>query len=539
MATIAGLAVAAYGAYAGSQQAKAANKPKKGYTDQTTTQTPFGNEYFSDPNGGDINNLLTRQRALIEQGPAYVGGKGSGAPGGGGGARPAPPAGQRYNAAGKLVTPKNGGGATGGGGGAAAPAGTNFNDPNSISAAVARAGLNAGNDPTTRAAQGGVQNILSGQGGADSGTGYQGYNPINDQLAQRLQGEDYGADDMIRNFITGGGNGSQGGGYDPYAPGGGGGGGGGYYGTSASSVAHDRQMVSGGGPPDTMASGGYFQEQVRHLMDQGVDNASIQAIIDAQTADITRGTQANLWGLDAQAQGTGRLGGDAWRGLANDQVRGAAGEIGRYSASTRLGARAQQQALQENLLGQVNSRDIAAMNDQTQRYGIDSASSSARAGSADSAALARRAQDLNAMGMLLQNNQFNTNQLSGLGTQLSNDQLTAIGQAPGLAGIANAGLGQANNAAGNQVALRSAQIQGGTARAALNQQAQMYNASAQQNQLNDYLRMITGIGSMGGTSHTEGTNVVAGAGYNPTAAAVTGGIGAGLAAYGAYQQGRG
>ena len=45
---------------------------------------------------------------------------------------------------------------------------------------------------------------------------------------------------------------------------------------------------------------------------------------DAQNADVTRGMQGDLWALDAQAQGTGRFGGDVWGGLAGQARQGAA-----------------------------------------------------------------------------------------------------------------------------------------------------------------------------------------------------------------------
>lgn len=534
---LAGVAASAYGSYSQSQNAKKIAKAgQKGYTDQTTTQTPYGNEFFQDPGGGDVRNIMERQRAIIDQGPTYIGGRGSGAPGGG--SRQAPAAGQRYNKAGKLVTAKN---ATPIGGSAASgPATPNYKDPNAISAAVAQAGLNAGNDPTTQAAQLGVRNILSGQGGANSGTGYQGFNPINDRLAQHLQGNVEGDDasDLVHQFLgAGGAGGSQGGGWDPYSEGGGSGGGGGFRGSSASAAAADRQMVAGGGPADSTATPGLFNGTVRRLLAQGTDQETIQQIIDAQNADVTRGMQRNLWDLDAQSQGTGRLGGDTWKGLYNDTERNAASEMAQYSGQTRLGANAQQNALYESLLGQVNARDLGAMNDATQRYGISSSASSAAAGNASAAELARRGQNLQALGMLMDDRQFNTGQLSGLGNALTQAQLGAIGEAPGLAGIANAGLGQANNAAGNEVALRQAQISGGNARAALNQQAQIYNANAAQSQLNDYLRTVMGIGSLGGSTHTEGSNVQP-INYtgSSTGAAIGSGLGTAATIAGLYNQ---
>lgn len=547
IAALAGAAVGAYGAYTNSKAQKdAAKAGAKGYTNQTTTQTPYGNEWFNDPNGGDLQNLMNLQRGLIEKGPTYLGGSGPAGAGGGGGSAAgaakggAVPAGYHVNKAGKVVPVKNAGSGT-----TAGPAGQsaiNYRDPTSIGAAVAQAGLNAGKDPTTQAAQKGVQNILSGQGGAGSGTGYQGFNPINDALAQQLQGK-VSADDsaaLVRQFISGGGGpaGGSASGWDPYA----GGGGGGYYGPNASAIASDKQMVAGGGPADSTQGGGTFNDTVKRLLAQGVDEKSIQAIVDQQNADIEKSIQDANWGIDAQAQGTGRLGGDTWKGLMNDQAYQARKAMASSDAQTRLAGQKQWMDLQEGLLGQVNARDIASMNDATQRYGISTSASVAGAGNASAAANARRGQDLQALGMLMDNSQFNTGQLSGLGNALTQAQLGAIGEAPGLAGIGLSGLGAANQAAGNDVSLRQAQIGASTARAGLNQQAQIYNANAAQQQVNDYLRTIMGVGSLGGSTHTEGTNVqpipYAGSTSGATIAGALGGAATGYGLYNQYQAGR-
>lgn len=430
---------------------------------------------------------------------------------------------------------RQGGGGAGGGGGAAASKPVNYKDPVAVSAAVAEAGLAAGKDPTTQAAQQGVQNVLAGQGGAGSGSGYQNYNPINDELATRLLGESSDADELVRQFLGGGGTVGGGGApaYDPKDP---------YairpgahqvisFGNQNPSLGGTGTGQGGGVVPDASGTG-LFGTKVRELLDSGGSDADLQTIIDAQNADINRGLSQSLWDLDAQAQGTGRFGGDMWAGLQNQARGDAVGQMGTFASKTRLGELADRRSLYQNLLGQVNARDIASMSDQTQRYGINASASAAGAGNAEANALARRGQDLSALGMLLDNQQFNTGQLSGLGDRLSTDQLSSIGMAPDLAGISLAGLGAANQAAGNQVSLRGAQISGGVARAGQNLQAQMFNSGLQQQQLNDYLRTVMGLGSMGGSSHTEGSNVVPGLGVNPTGAAIQGGVGAGLAAWG-------
>jgi hypothetical protein len=426
----------------------------------------------------------------------------------------------------------------GGGGGAAATPDTggtpaiNYRDPNSISGEVARQGLAAGSDPTTRAAQGATQAILAGQGGAGSGTGYQNYNPINDTLAQNLLGSSYDSEALLREFI---GNAPQ---QTSSARSGQG-----YFGTNYAGYGPGGAVASGGGAafvPDTVGgSDSYFATQLRSLMDSQANDADLQGVIDSANADVLRNQQNSLWDLDAAAQGTGRLGGDTWRGLGNQARSDAARQMASNASGVRLSELENRRALYQNLLGQVNTRDLSAMQDTTQRANAAMANSSARAGSGSADAAAARAQNLQAILAIQQGQQYNRGQLAGLGGQLSSDQINAIQQAPGLAGINLSGLGQANNAAGTMVGLRSAQIQGGAARAATNAtirgqdlNASMFNAQQQQEQVNSYLRTVLGLGGLGGTSTTQGTNVIPGLGVNPTGAAIQGGLGAGLAYYG-------
>lgn len=579
------LAAAVVGGLLANQQARQANRGSSTYTDQSTTQAPY-QEGMLLP---DLEAILNFQRNLVNQGPAYVGGANArpqyaGQPG----TAPAPNARATnqgvvhgggagvgninqqgdidptkkfggYTAAELQADPRKvaklganarkqweaqgggGGGSAGGAGGPGTAPATNFNDPNSVAAAVAREGLAAGADPTTLAAERATRNILAGQGGADSGgTGYQNYNPINDALAQRLLEEPSDADELLRQFLgVGGPGGGTGGGL------GGGGGssrvaggssffGGGYATAGPGGVRAQQAAPSGGGiVPDTVGnSDSYFATQLKQLMDSRANDVDLQALIDAQNADINRGRQSSLWELDAASQGAGRLGGDTWAALRNQANRAAVDQMGTFAARTRLGELEGRRSLYQNLLGQVNTRDLAAMQDLTQREGIAAGERAAGAGAGAGAAAAERGQNLQALGMLLQNQQNNLGELSGLGGRLSQDQLTAIGLAPDLAGVNLSGLGAANQAAGVQSGLRQAQMQAGVARAGLNQQAQMFNAGQQQSQLDHYLRTVLGIGGMGGTSHTAGTNAIPGAGINTTNAALMGALGAGLAAYG-------
>jgi hypothetical protein len=191
-------------------------------------------------------------------------------------------------------------------------------------------------------------------------------------------------------------------------------------------------------------------------------------------------------------------------------------------------------------LGLVNNRDISAMQDATQNAGI-SAGAAASANSLQAQTdLARRGQDLDAIKSLMQGNQFNISTLGSLGSQLSDEQFKSLGSIPDLEGVHIAGLNAAGGAgsalAGLEGSLASTHAQAGAARAALNfQQTQYYNALPQQ-QIDSYLRTIGLIGGMGGTETgvNPGSSVPM---VNSTAAALLGGAGGALTAYGVQRGG--
>jgi hypothetical protein len=68
-------------------------------------------------------------------------------------------------------------------------------------------------------------------------------------------------------------------------------------------------------------------------------------------------------------------------------------------------------------------------------------------------------------------------------------------------------------------------------------QVGMMEAEAPQRMINDYLRSVGIIGGMGGTSTTQGTNVVPGAGASTGSAAALGVLGGGLTGAGIAKQG--
>jgi hypothetical protein len=157
-------------------------------------------------------------------------------------------------------------GSTGGGGGAPA-----YDDYSSIFSEVAKRGFDAGNDPTTKAAQDAVQRIAGGGGAAGpGGTGFESYNPILDRLTHQTEGEGSGAGSKdLMQFLAQAG-------FGPGAAGGAGGqGGGGPVGPNGqplntaggSFTAGGGYQTGGGGVVPDAAGGGLFGTEARKVFD--------------------------------------------------------------------------------------------------------------------------------------------------------------------------------------------------------------------------------------------------------------------------------
>lgn len=470
--------------------------------------------------------------------------------------------------AGRKVVPASGGGGTSGGP-APGPGTPAYNDPNSILSEVARRGFAAGGTGTITGARNAMANIWgdAGQiGGSAAGgeqTGFGRYNPVLDRLTGTLEQDvaDRNGRDLLLGFLGedgrggggagGAGGGSGNGGYDPYAGGGYSGGGGGGTWTGAGWTQQQPQSpASYGGVPDTMAPESYFGTQTRRMFDDPTNDADLQTVIDSMNADAQRGMYADMAQLDAASQGSGRLGGDTWKAMAGDTRRTAQESMLANSANVRLTDRQQRTQAKLAALGLIDQRDLGLLGANVQRDGYASNerisagnNAASAAGSADQLALARRGQDLSAIGSLMDNERYSLGQLGQVGGQLSQDRLSSLGMVPGLEGVGLSGLNAALGAGGQYVdmrgqdtALKQTQIGAGTQRAAMAQQLGLWNAGSQQNAVNSYLQTLMGIGGMGGTSHTEGTNVVPGMGVSSTGAALQGALGGAAAGYGIYQQ---
>lgn len=595
VAVAAGTAIA--GAVSAKQGAKAANKSKTSQTDQTTTQNP----YAADRINPDIDAVLEYQRGVVQRGAPQVDrhgnvyyspmpgvgdstasvqaaatGRPSRSGGGGGGSGSG---GTWTNAKGQLMTTGPGGkpiaatagGPPGAGAGGGAPAGPNLSTPQGIYGEVARRGLDAGNTATQSQARNVMSNIwggAAGQGSTATGerTGFEGYNPILDRLTGTLEGDVNSrvGRDLLRGFLDENGRGGGGGATSGSANGGGltapngtriSSSGGGNFG-GGRPIGPDNPFNpngNGSGVPDTMVPESYFGAQTRKVFDEQANDAELQALIDSMNEDTERGMYQDLTQLDAAAQGTGRFGGDMWKGVSRDAREEGLQEMLKTSSQVRVGDRESRRQAKLASLGLVNQRDLGLLNANVQREGIAAGERSAGAGyaasaaaQADQLALAKRGQDLSAIGALLDTEQFSLGQLGDVGGQLSGDRLASLGMVPGLEGIGLSGLNSALGAGGGLTDLRGQDVQrqiagqqAGIARQGMNQQMGMFNASQQQGQVNDYLRTILGIGGLGGTSHTEGTNVQPGLGVSPSGAALQGALGGAATGAGLYSMYRG
>lgn len=570
IATIAGAVIGAAGSYA---SAKEANKKRNAYTSSTSTQNPYMWENLN-PRLEDVLNL---QGSLVDQGAPQVGPDGriyyAGLPGRGstytaeppGPPRPPGAGGSGADGRGGRKPPKNkrAGAGVGAGTGAGVGAGTGSSPPpasaEDIFRQAAARGFETGNTTTQQQARTAMGNILgeAGGGGPES-TGFEGYNPILDRMASGL-GDDFEnrvGRDLLLGFLDENGRGGRvtsggaGGGMDNPRSG--------RYGPPA----YIQQMQGAGTPgspgsvpgqvPDTMVPDSYFGQQTRRIMDEEANQAELESMISLMNQDVEKGMFRDLAALDAAAQGSGRFGGDMWAAANRDAREEGLQEMSKTAAQVRVGDRESRRQARLAALSGVNSRDQALLAAQVQREGIaagersaSASASAAGASAAENAALARRGQDLSALGALLDYEKFGTGQLSGIGQQLSSDRLNTLGLVPGLEGIGIEGLNVALGGGRGLADIRANAANNATARAGINLQRQgqlqqlgMFNAGQQQNTVNDYLRTLLGIGGLGGTATTNGVNVMPGAGVSPTGSALTGAIGGaatGAGIYGSYQ----
>jgi hypothetical protein len=289
-------------------------------------------------------------------------------------------------------------------------------------------------------------------------------------------------------------------------------------------------------PPDTGAGSGTFQTYLRQMMDEGANEEEIAGVLDSMRGDRERELYSSIADVQAAAAGAGRSGGD-WEAARESDARGQMlNKFGQLSAQLRYGDLEARRQAKVELLGLLNNRDIAAMMDATNRAGISASAGSAAAANATAEKLGLRAQDLQAIMGVMEGSQFGLDQLLRMGGQLSSDRMGSLGMIPAFEGLGLAGQQNALGAA-RGLADIDAREAAARARAGSNRQnAALMQSEAQQRMLNDYLRTVLGIGGMGGTSTTQGTNVVPGAGVSVGGATAAGLVGGGIAGAGVFSE---
>lgn len=587
MAWIVPVATAVLGAYSSNQQAKAANKSKSSWTDQQTTQDPWlsdrilpginavldrqaqtfdmipqidsrGNVSYVDPRTGksSVPTPWTDKRGYVQPTTRGNPGAGGGGVSGGknyladGGVSASPPAGMTAKQAKQWNAEQARLGAAKGGKkkGAANPAtGGQANrtatTPEGMFRDLYAQGM-TGPSSTVQAGDRALQSILGGSAtGQAEGTGFEGYNPILDFQAKQLMGEKATGSDLLTQFL-GAENGRYGGG----AAGGAGGGRGSSsgYTRNANGVLVAPPSASAGGVPDTMRGSGWFQDHANELWGTEAD-PELQSLIDANAADMEKAYWRSRADADSAAAGAGRLGGGSWNAQTNQARQDLFRDVGTYGSQLRMQDRGKRQDIRQNVLAQVNQRDLAAMNDATQREGIAAGERSAGAGAASAAESARRGQDLQAILGLMSYDTDQRRLLSGIGSELSGNRVSALGLIPGQEDARYAGIDRALGAAGAygqyDASKHNANVAANAQRAIANQQAGMqagmFNAQQQQASIDNYLRTLSMVGGMGGSSHTWGQNAVPGAGISTGGATAAGALGGALAGWGAYNQYKG
>lgn len=283
---------------------------------------------------------------------------------------------------------------------------------------------------------------------------------------------------------------------------------------------------AGGRVPDTVGGQNtFFAQQMRDLFDpkhlDPANDPTLQPVIDAMQREGSEDYLHNLEGLNSQLEGQGRYGGGLYQAMIGQQTEEQQEAISQAIAAQYMGAYQAQQGRRMEGLGMTNTRDISAMNDITQRYGIDSAASSARSSAAMAAREAAEGRKLQAMGMNM-NAQLGLLGLAGqMGSTLQQGQSDAMATGVGYGNLGMSGYNTGINA-GN-LGMSALQYQGqvgqGMANMGQNQQNAANAAAAQaerdrynrgqqelanqQDAMNDYLNILMGIGGMGGDTYTQ------------------------------------
>ena len=312
------------------------------------------------------------------------------------------------------------------------------------------------------------------------------------------------------------------------------------------SIARSASSQGGGQVPDTVGpSNSFFAQKIKELFDPAVldpaNDPTMQPLLEAMRRENQENMLSSISDLTAQAENQGAYGSGLYQAML-----GRAREEGMESldASTAgLLQQAREGALQRRMggLDMTNTRDIAAMQDLTDRYGIDASAAAAGAGASAAAADAAEGRKLQALNMLmggqldvlgLRGNMANMRQGGQLGAMqgaigLGNMGLEAEGMRSGIAGnVLNNLLGYHQGE--NQYRLGQGQLDVSRRglnidRGRLNLQRDQWEDQVSQDSLNSLLDILMGVGGMGGSGELGGQYIPGGP--PPWLAGLIGGFG--------------
>lgn len=298
--------------------------------------------------------------------------------------------------------------------------------------------------------------------------------------------------------------------------------------------------------PDTVGpSDSFFAKQIKALFDSArldpANDPTMQATLEAMRRENGQDLLSSIQDLTAQAENQGAYGSGLYRAMTGQAREQSMESLDSAIAGLLHGAREGALGRQMQGLNETNTRDIAAMQDLTNRYGIDASSAAAGAASGAAAADAAEGRRLQAMNMLLGGQMDILGLRGNMANMTQSGQLGAMNGAMGLGQMAQQGLGMqgdiGQNVLGSLLGYNNSQLQYdlgrrgiGVQRGQLDLANRQFQDQVTQGSLNDLLNIIMGVGGMGGTNNQPGQYLPSGP--DPFTAALMGG-------FGGYLQGRG
>lgn len=326
----------------------------------------------------------------------------------------------------------------------------------------------------------------------------------------------------LRGYLGGG----QGQGQQPNGPAGGG-----SYNYSASMSANPSLWGGGSGQgggqvPDTVGGqNSFFAQQIRALFDaQRLDPANdptMRPMLDAMRRESSENMYASMQDLSGRAEGSGLFGSGSYNALMNRAREEGMESLDSSTAQMMLASREGALARQMQGLDMTNTRDLGAMQDATNRYGIDASSAASGAGQAAAAADAMEGRKLQAIQMMLGGGQDLLGFQGSMAGMRQQGQQDAVNSGLGFANLGMQGyqtglaadqnrmsaLDLIRGSLGNQQQYQLGQAQNATARAGVGVQRGQLNLS-RANSLNDsamnMMQMLSMLAGMGGTTTSTG-----------------------------------